>query len=139
VNLCAQASPAVPDGLLLRTPFGPEMCWWARTMVESTPACSLSTSRYSPTNIPMDDITPWPTSETTPNGAKFSSDWSPTLKKTATVCHLEASRHVTALTSAFGHQSSASAVISTPQPKESLSKPCRDGHGTLRTGGMFER
>jgi len=45
VNLCAQPSPAAPDGLLLRTPpFAPELCWWARTMVESIIAYSLSAS-----------------------------------------------------------------------------------------------
>ena len=45
VYLGGQSSPAAPDGLLLRTPpFAPELCWWARTMVESIIAYSLSAS-----------------------------------------------------------------------------------------------
>ena len=45
VNLRAQAPSAAPDGLgLRRPPFAPELCWWARAMVESIITYSLSAS-----------------------------------------------------------------------------------------------
>ena len=45
VNLRAQTASAAPDSLFLRIPpFAPALCWWARTMVESIMAYSLSAS-----------------------------------------------------------------------------------------------
>lgn len=45
VDLGAQPAPAAPDGLFFWIPpFAPAQCWWARTMVESIMAYSLSAS-----------------------------------------------------------------------------------------------
>ncbi len=45
VNLGTQPASAAPDGLLVRIPpFAPALCWWARTMVASIMAYSLSAS-----------------------------------------------------------------------------------------------
>lgn len=45
VYLGAQAAPAASNGLLVGIPpFAPALCWWARTMVESIMAYSLSAS-----------------------------------------------------------------------------------------------
>lgn len=43
VDLGAQPAPAAPYGLFFWIPpFAPALCWWARTMVESIMAYSLS-------------------------------------------------------------------------------------------------
>ncbi len=45
MDLGAQATSAASEGLLFRIPpFAPALCWWARTMVESIMAYSLSAS-----------------------------------------------------------------------------------------------
>jgi len=45
VDLGAQPAPAAPEGLFLWIPpFAPALCWWARTMVASIIAYSLSAS-----------------------------------------------------------------------------------------------
>lgn len=45
VDLGAQPATAAPEGLRLGAPlFAPALCWWARTMVESIIAYSLSAS-----------------------------------------------------------------------------------------------
>ena len=45
MDLGAQAASAAPEGLLVRIPpFAPALCWWARTMVASIMAYSLSAS-----------------------------------------------------------------------------------------------
>lgn len=44
VNLRAQPASAAPDGFLLSPFFAPALCWWARTMVLSIIAYSLSAS-----------------------------------------------------------------------------------------------
>ena len=45
MDLGAQAAPAASDCLLFwPPPFAPALCWWARTMVESIIAYSLSAS-----------------------------------------------------------------------------------------------
>ena len=46
MHLGAQAVSAASEGLLIRTPpfFAPALCWWARTMVASIMAYSLSAS-----------------------------------------------------------------------------------------------
>ncbi len=45
VYLGAQSTPATPDGLLFWIPpSAPELCWWARTIVELIIAYSLSAS-----------------------------------------------------------------------------------------------
>ena len=47
----AQSAPAAPDGLSFRRPpFAPALCWWARTMVESIIAYSLSASCANASN-----------------------------------------------------------------------------------------
>jgi hypothetical protein len=46
VNFCAQSASAEPDGFVVLGLFlrAPALCWWARTMVESIIAYSLSAS-----------------------------------------------------------------------------------------------
>ena len=45
MDLGAQAASAASEGLLVRIPpFAPALCWWARTMVASIIAYSLSAS-----------------------------------------------------------------------------------------------
>jgi hypothetical protein len=49
VALGAQPAPAAPDGLVAVAPFlrAPALCWWARTLVASRMAYSLSASALS--------------------------------------------------------------------------------------------
>ena len=52
MDLGAQAAPAASDCLLFWIPpFAPALCWWARTMVESIIAYSLSASCAKASNM----------------------------------------------------------------------------------------
>lgn len=51
MNLGAQTASAAPEGLFVRIPpFAPALCWWARTMVASIIAYSLSASCANASN-----------------------------------------------------------------------------------------